>query len=245
MRRFIRCLESVIRRHRKSALGERTMSSKSSDITPSGALLEPITVEAHGTIRRTFAVRHLMAAKHHALAVGEIEKQHAGEPLGPHFDTATWSTTAAIILSFAAIEAALDEAVEDYGLPDNLAAVLERAATLEKAQAFLDHAGKDPFDRGAEPFQPVELLRVIRNGLVHPKAEWDNAKDRNEKITAKIVGAKLPLSPFWRDRSLAFPHGCMSAGTALWATNVAKRFIVEFREKLGLKVQKQLTDGTI
>lgn len=186
-----------------------------------------------------------MAAKYHARAVEDIENENEGKPLGPHFDTASWNATAAIVLSFAAIEAALDEAAEDYGLPDNLGAALERAATLEKAQAFLDYARVGPFDRGSEPFQSAELLRVIRNGLVHPKAEWDNAKDRNDKITAKIIGARLPLSPFWPDQSLAFPHGCMSAGTALWATETARRFIVSFRNKLSLQIQKQLKDGTI
>lgn len=181
-----------------------------------------------------------MAANYHAKTVSGIEKENKGKPLGPHFDTASWNATAAIVLSFAALEAALDEAAEDYDLSDNLAAVLERASTLDRAQAFLDHACVAPFERGAEPFQSAELLRIIRNGLVHPRAEWDDAKDRNERITAKIVGAKLPLSPFWTDQSLAFPYGCMSAGTAKWATKTASRFIVEFRKRLNLEIQEKL-----
>lgn len=221
------------------------MSSDSTEIKIENCSHLTFTGEATVTVRRTFAVRHLMAAKYHSEAVAKIEEENAGAPLGSHFDTASWNATAAIVLSFAAIEAALDEAAEDFGLPSNLAAVLEKASTLERAQAFLDHAGVAPFERGSEPFQSAELLRVIRNGLIHPRAEWDNAKDRNDRITAKIIGARIPLSPFWPDHSLAFPHGCMSAGAAHWASQAARQFIVAFREKLNLALQKHLVDGTL
>lgn len=193
-----------------------------------------LTVSATATIRRTFALRHLMAADYFVGELRRIEAAHAGEGLGEPFDRCSHNATAAIIISFAAIEAALDEVAEDIGVPEELLAPIERATTLERAQALLAFHGKPTFARGGEPFQSANLLRSVRNGLVHPKAEWDHDMDLNVKLSGKILSLQVPLSPFWPDRDLAFPHGCMSAGFAGWSANAARVFIRELRARLDL-----------
>ncbi|HEX4198040.1 MAG TPA: hypothetical protein VHZ26_11420 [Caulobacteraceae bacterium] len=200
-----------------------------------GIVVGRVTSIATATVRRNFSIPHLAAAEHFANELRSHEAKHAGAGWGPHFDYCGWNASAAIILSFSAIEAALDEAEDDLALPAELTDALDRAPTLEHAQALLAHRACTIFDRGAEPFQNAELLRALRNGLVHPKAEWDNARDLNKQLSRKIIGAHLPLSPFQPDPDLAFPHGCMSAGVASWAASSARHFIREFRSRLELR----------
>lgn len=192
------------------------------------------TMNAKARFRRGFSTRHLAAAEHFANELRRHEDDHFGAGLGPHFEICTWYGSAAIILSFSAIEAAIDETEDDLGLPVELTSVLDRAPTLDHAQALLTLRGCSAFDRGAAPFQAADLLRSIRNGLVHPKAEWDNAGEVGAQLSRKIVGAHLPLSPFEQNPSVAFPNGCMSAGVATWSVTTARQFIRELRTRLGL-----------
>jgi hypothetical protein len=159
-----------------------------------GTAIGRATVTGTATVRRNFAVPHLKAAEHFAEELRRHETKYAGAGWGSHFEFCSWNGSAAIILSFSAIEAAIDEAEDDLALPVELTDALDRAPTLEHAQALLAHRGSATFDRGAEPFQSAELLRALRNGLVHPKAEWDDARDRNRQLSRKILGAGLGLS---------------------------------------------------
>lgn len=208
---------------------------ESAIVQASGAFLAEATMTAEATIRRNFSMNHLRAAEHLAEELRRYEEEHIKAGTGGNFEYCTWYATAAIMLSFAAIEAAVDEAQDDLGVQPELRDALDRAATLDHAQALLAHRSRTTFDRGAEPYQSVELLRALRNALVHPKAEWDNTAERNRTLSKKIIGAHLPLSPFQPDTDLAFPHGCMSAGVATWAASSARKFIREFRARLSLE----------
>lgn len=192
------------------------------------------TATATATVRRNFSSPHLRAASHIAQELEAHEREYSGSGWGPHFDRCTWYCSAALILSYSAIEAAVDETEDDLGIASEMTSLLERAPTLDRIQALLAHRSAECFDKGGEPFQSAELLRSIRNGLVHPKAEWDNASVRNKSLSRKIVGAGLPLSPFQQDPNLAFPHGCMSAGIAKWSADTARAVIKQMRERLGL-----------
>lgn len=203
-------------------------------VEATGTALAEVTVTAVGTVRRTFALRHLMAADYFVRELRRIEADHEGGGLGEPYDRCSHNATAAIILAFASIEATLDEVSEDVGVPDEVHGALEKAPTMEWAQALLALREKPTFDKGAEPYQSVNTLRAVRNALVHPKAEWDDDMDRNAKLSAKIKALGVPLSPFWPDDDLAFPHGCMSAGFAAWAAGAARAFIRELRARLDL-----------
>jgi len=210
-------------------------AAASSVVEAAGTATAHATATGTATVRRNFSIPHLHAAEHFAEQLRLHEEKYAGAGWGPHFDFCSWNASAAIILSFSAIEAAVDEAEDDLALPTELSDALDRSPTLEHAQALLAHRGSPTFDKGAEPFQSAELLRALRNGLVHPKAEWDNARDRNRQLSRKILGARLGLSPFQQDPDLAFPHGCMSAEVASWTASSARQFIRELRSRLGLR----------
>lgn len=187
------------------------------------------------SVRRNFSIPHLNAVAHFVSELRKQEEKFKGEGWGPHFEFCQWNASAAIILSFSAIEAAVDEIEGDLDLPRELKVVIERAKTLERAQALLAHLGKTPFDKGSEPYQGANLLKLLRNGLVHPWAEWDHARGRNYKLSRKIISAGLSLSPFQKDPELAFPYGCMSADVADWARSSAQNLIRELRQRLDLK----------
>jgi hypothetical protein len=205
-------------------------------ITAKGeATLARDTLTSRGDIRRNFASSHLNAAKHFAEQLRLYEEEHVNSGWGPHSDWCRWYASAAIILSFSAIEAAVDEAEDDLGLPRRPANAPDLIPTLEKVQALLARNGSSPFDEGRNPFQSAETLRSLRNGLVHPRAEWDSARDRNEELNRKLVRLKSKLSPFLKDPDLAFPYGCMSAGIAAWAETTARDLISELRARLSLK----------
>lgn len=201
-----------------------------------GVALAAVVGTVKADVRRNFSTPHILAADHFARELEKHEAVHSGKGWGQHFDLCTWNASASIILAFSAIEAAIDEAEDDLAVPNELTRVFDRSPTLDRAQALLAHMNCAPFNRGTDPFQSADLLRALRNGLVHPKAEWDSARERNSKLSIKIVSANLPLSQFQTDPALAFPHGCMSAGVAQWAAASARRFVRELRSRLGLKV---------
>ena len=209
---------------------DESVQSHSTIIATAGIALGSVTVTATADARRNFSFPHLTAADHFASELARHEAEHVGAGWGSHVEFCGWYASAAIILSFSAIEASLDEAMDDLGLPDELSRVLERASTLDQAQALLAHCGRQPFDPGWATLRNADLLRALRNGLVHPKSEWDSAGTRNKQLSRKIVGAGLPLSPFMQDPSLAFPHGCMSAGVATWGAQTA-RLITRYRDE--------------
>lgn len=214
--------------------GEPTTPTAGKIVEAAGTSLAACTVTATATVRRTFALRHLMAADYFVGELQRIESGHVGEELGEPYDRCSYNATAAIIMSFAAIEATLDEVSEDISVPAEVHAALEKASAMDWTQALLAFRGKPVFDKGAEPYQSVNILRAVRNALVHPKAEWDDDMDRNARLSAKIVALGVPLSPFWPGIDLAFPHGCMSAGFAEWSARSARMFIRELRVRLEL-----------
>ncbi len=189
---------------------------------------------AIGDALRAYSLRHLTAAKYFAEQLTKHEAAYDGFGFGEHFETCTWYGTAAIILSFSAVEAAINEAEVELKLPDELIEALERSPAIKHAQAILAYQRCTSFDRGSTPMQRLQLLCDMRNRLVHPKAELDSQNLTRAKLSKKIVAARLPRSPFQRDPKLAFPDGCMSAGTAMWSWSTARTFIQDFRSQLAL-----------
>lgn len=175
------------------------------------------------------------AAEHFASELRDHEKANEGKVFGPEWERSRWYASAAILLSFSAMEAALDETEDDLSIPDALLRPLQRSPFWDRVGAVLAHIGAEQMDKGCEPSQSADLLRLLRNGLAHPKAEWFDERTTHKTLTDRVNGAHLPLSPFIPDPEKAFPMGCMSAGVAAWAADTARRFIRDFRERCGLK----------
>ena len=196
--------------------------------------LNDVSVEATARTRRNFGSSHLKAANHFADELAVHEDTHRGEPFGNQFDKCRWLGSAAFIMSFAAVEAAVDEAQNDLGIVGHLSEALRSATVLNRAQIVLGLHGAAVFDIGQAPYQPADILRRIRNALVHPQVEWSDELDEHKRLSNRIVSLGIPLSPFLPQPNEAFPLGCNSAAMAKWAVHTASRFVVELRQRLGL-----------
>lgn len=194
-------------------------------------------MEAHARTRAGFSLPHLQAAEHFAEQLRDHETAHAGAEFGPPWERSRWYASAAILLSFSAMEAAVDETEDDLRIPEPLLAAFQRAPFWDRVGAVLAYKGATQFERGREPFQSADLLRLLRNGLAHPKAEWFDERTTHKTLTDRVNGARLPLSPFIPDPEKAFPLGCMSAGIAQWSAETARSFIREFRHRLSLEAR--------
>jgi len=86
----------------------------------------------------------------------------------------------------------------------------------------------------SSPFQEVEGLVKLRDALVHYKPEWsDVTKAAHPKLEARLK--KFPLNPAPSGGFIQwFPHLCLSAGCAEWATRAITTFVTAFCTRLGI-----------
>lgn len=174
-----------------------------------------------------------MAVRKFARDLRSHEEEHAGEPFGSAFDDSQWLATAAFILSYSAVDAWVSETVDDFQFTDEQWAPYSGKALLDRCDGILALRGQPKLDRGSEPVQPFELLKKIRDGLVHPKAEWSSA-GTGSRLSDVVHRAKFPLSPFKTDPKDAFPYGCMAAGGAQWAHDTAFALISHLHERVAV-----------
>lgn len=220
-------------------LGQQPAAPKKIDklIAVSNATLGPVVTEAKAAARLNFSYTHLAAVEHFTTELIAHEKAFEGKGYGEHLDQATWLASACFLLTYAAIESAVDEATDDLKMPAEVVAAIASKKLFDRCDEVLKFKSAGKLLRGAPPAQPVALLRLIRNALAHPKSEWSDQPKEYAELSKRIVAAKIPLSPFCPDPDDAFPRGCMSAGACDWARKTAREFINHFRKKLGLVEQ--------
>jgi hypothetical protein len=241
LRNVIGCGGGYLRRTFQIFVGVGVMAQEDNDtlnnapIPGGGGMLQPATTQSTAQIRSRFAKVHIESARRYCGLVAAVEQQNHGQGWGSHWTEARDYASAAIIMSFAAVEAAINEALDDLEIEGELHDVIEKASTIDSAQALLIHASASPMDRGTNPLQSLNLLRVIRNGLIHARGEWMAPGSNTAKISQKIVSAGLPLSPFDNRPEYAFERGIMSAGSANWAADTACDFIDELRMRAQLE----------
>ena len=110
----------------------------------------------------------------------------------------------------------------------------DRMSVLAKFQMALTLAGHEPFDPGAEPYQGVNLLRRLRNKLVHfepetAQAGLEEGEEEFERTFRRRFNDNPHLAktgnPFWPDK-------CLSHGCAKWCVQSALSFAGEFYTRL-------------
>ena len=178
---------------------------------------------------------HVAGANHFANELEAHEMAVGSDPSGETFGKAHWYASAAILLSFAAVESSVDEVEDALGLPKTLSATGKHPPFWQRLDEVIAHAHGKPIEKGKGLYQRVGLLKDLRDGLAHPKLDWSNALKSYPKLTQRIVDQRLTLSPLRPDPATAFPYGCMSAGVARWAAKNARDFIQDFRVRCGLE----------
>jgi hypothetical protein len=119
----------------------------------------------------------------------------------------------------------------------DLAEDLDRMSTLGRYQLVLHLLNREPFDRGAQPFQDADLLVALRNALVHYKPEWRpgaNSPPSTIGLDKRLESRRFALNQFFPVANPFFPDRCLGHGCCAWALGAALRLADEFHRRLGV-----------
>lgn len=219
------------------------------DPASEGSAPQPIIMEAQGTafslsfaearmaVRLSFSLVHLRAAGRFAEQLTAIESLTTEASVGDDIDRARDLTSAAIILSCAAVEAAIGEARAHFSLGEVGKAKGRKPSTLDLAKMVMRARAND-LNLGSLVCQRMRLLVKIRNALVHPVSEWSDEPGKHADLSKEILQQRLTLSPLFPAGNPVFPDRIMSAAIASWSHATAADLIILFKGTLGLQ-----TDG--
>lgn len=201
-----------------------------------------------GFSNRLFTAARMFAEKSEAIEASE----KALEWSQSNYNQNASFATAAVIMSAAALEAAINETYDravdkmytefpsltekQVDLIAQLWSIVERSPVIEKYDVALTAAGLDIIDHGCEPYQSAEALVYLRNIIMHYKPEWDDQLKELKKLENRLKD-KFPPNQLtdlkWN--MLWFPDRCLGAGCAKWACDAAYNYHIKFVNALGIK----------
>ena len=121
---------------------------------------------------------------------------------------------------------------------------IDKLPPLDKFQIALLVAGKEPLDKGKQPYQLAKLLVELRNALVHYKPEWVRLDDQT-KWEKKLDGKFEPCEFLKGSNNPFFPDKCLSCGCAKWAVNASWEFVEGFNARMGLPPPKPILENNL
>lgn len=196
--------------------------------------LESIKVQTNGDTRMNMSVPHLLSAAILCRRVRELEEANAGKQFGEFWHDIFANASGAVFAAVAAMESYANELFIDHKtvfpeLREEVMAKLwelfEQKATLEKFEfAVLLKQGL-PLNRSASPYQDVDSIIRLRNGLIHFKPEWFSAQEEHAKLSARLKHRATP-SPFFAATEPLFPRGWTSHSTIVWVIRSVLEFLL-------------------
>ncbi|MEU4082632.1 hypothetical protein [Streptomyces venezuelae] len=121
---------------------------------------------------------------------------------------------------------------------------------LDRAQLVLHLLRRPPFDRGEAPFQTADVLRRLRNALVHYRPEWRpvGAGVADDRIARTLASLPIAPHPFATEGHPFFPDRCLGHGLASWAWRTSLAFTDDFLTRVGVQpiyhdLRPRLTTG--
>jgi hypothetical protein len=210
------------------------------------------SLSASGTLttrrKHSMSRQHLAAASYFAANSQELEAT-VSQPTEEERSHHRAYVTGAILSSVAFLEASINELFlecigNDTGklgpLQDAAKQAMaeawpsvERRPILEKYQHALVKSNLREFKKGRPPYQDASSLVALRNALVHYTPEWDDEETLHDNLR-KRLSRKFEPNPFAAPGTLWFPHVCLGAGCASWATDTARRFSQDFTQRMGI-----------
>jgi hypothetical protein len=210
--------------------------------------------------RTYFSIQHIQAAALFARNAYAIEKNYDGVFSGELFSQHRAYVTASILSSVFFLEAAINELFADtvesnseiakklnqttiHLMAEMWKLEVPRTANykiLKKYQIALVLAQKQIFDLGAPPYQDVNLLVKLRNGLVHYEPEWvknpasDDFGSDDIHTFEKLLNGKFLANPLTGPGNPFYPDKCLGHGCAEWAVNSSVKFADDFFSRMGL-----------
>ena len=208
------------------------MESKNEAILPIPQLLGQMRS------RNNSSLPHLLSTVTLCKLAYQHEIEHNKEEFGPHFEHLRTYVTSAIMLSFASVEANINEFFLDapslvpseFKTPITEIINNDSIKTLDKYQIALRLAHRNIFKKGENPYQSLNILRRLRNELVHFTPSWE----RNDESIAGYLTPHVDLSPYFTKDDDFVPLRCMTYSVAKWSFEVAVLFIDGFYELMGI-----------
>ena len=154
---------------------------------------------------------------------------------------------AAVILAWSSLDAALNEFIllnateGESPLSDVEKAIInairseklrtrERQHTLQLFNMMLRLLKKSQLAENEQPYQSANLVRHLRNMLVHPKPGWVVTFSENpkENLSEQQQIVKQLRSHLRLDRNATFPNDILNSKCAAWAVSSCESFLREF-----------------
>ncbi|MCA3312148.1 MAG: hypothetical protein ING24_09645 [Roseomonas sp.] len=191
-----------------------------------------------------FARHHMHSAVNAARRAHEIEITHSKEGHGPWYEEMLHTVPVAIIMAAAALEAQVNEAVQDIldgrgtAQPDDAQKECLREQLQKRGGKAIDRCGQVLRALGIEPgrdrseWDEADLLRELRNGFIHFRPAWDHEGVHDSKWV-KQLKLRVPVYPPYAER-FQFPYGFITYGTAKWAITTALNFTAHVTSLLGV-----------
>ena len=196
------------------------------------------------SVRSNFALHHMYAAVKAARRAHEVEVANCGRAHGPWFDDMLHVVPVAIIMGSAALEAQVNEAVQDIldgyqaAQASNSQKVLLKelkdstaSNTLDKCRNVALLLGKIP-DRGRREWEEASLLLTLRNRFIHFKPAWDHEEVHDSKWV-RALKQRIPVYAPYAE-AFQFPYGFITYGAAKWAVTTALDFARHAAALLGV-----------
>ncbi len=111
-----------------------------------------------------------------------------------------------------------------------LAEMIDGEPTLRRYELTLHLLRKPAFDRGAQPYQHVNIPVRLRNELIHYKSKWGQEMDK-ERLFSSLEQPRFDKPLFMSPHTNFFPHRCLLAS---WSVTTAFGFIEAFYRRLGV-----------
>jgi hypothetical protein len=105
---------------------------------------------------------------------------------------------------------------------------------LDKYKKALSCCKIAAYEESNSPFKEASDLVYLRNSVTHYKPEWDDSLRKHANIAARLQG-QFPENRFALPNQAFFPHRCLGAGCAAWASSASLSFATDFKSRMGLK----------
>jgi hypothetical protein len=222
------------------------MSSKRPSVTSSGnKILVLVDENSHST-----SILKVESTYRFAFNLRNIARYFANQSLktteAEHFVRLSY-VTGAVCMAYASLEAALNEFI-------NLNALSERSPltnskreiigliidgeltpptssnTLQNFNRMLRILGKSEIVEGENTYQAANLVRLLRNMLIHPQPGAVTTFSSNEKfdLSSQQPIVKSLRSHLKLDKKATFPDAILVPKTANWAVDSCEKFLSDF-----------------
>jgi hypothetical protein len=124
---------------------------------------------------------------------------------------------------------------------DNSRNGLGQKEIFSKYDFLLSLCNKKKFTKGIEPYQSANLVKDLRNSLVHAKPSTSTICSTNtnylkpHEFEKKLKAKKFSLNPFAEPDYSFFPDKVLSAGSARWAFLSCLSFADRFFKEIEIK----------